>query len=110
MNIVRCIESFVDLASEILIADSGSSDETIELALCYDKVRLVEREYNTSGDFKNWAIPQASHEWVLLVDADERITPELADEIRLVLDRGPEFDGYWIDRDNYFMGLSLIHI
>lgn len=107
MNIVRCIESFVDLASEILIADSGSSDETIELALCYDKVRLVEREYNTSGDFKNWAIPQASHEWVLLVDADERITPELADEIRLVLDRGPEFDGYWIDRDNYFMGHRL---
>ena len=104
LNIVPCIESFWDLANEILIADSGSTDETMDLALCYDKVRLIERDYRTSGDFKNWAIPQATHEWVLLVDADERITPELADEIRMILNRGPEYDGYWISRDNYFMG------
>ena len=107
MNIVSCIESFWDLASEILIADSGSTDETIDLALCYDKVRVVEREYITSGDFKNWAIPQASHEWVLLVDGDERITPDLAEEIKMVLSRGPEYDGYWINRDNFFMGHPL---
>jgi len=107
MNIVPCIESFWDLATEILIADSGSTDETIDLATCYEKVRVIEREYITSGDFKNWAIPQASHEWVLLVDGDERITKPLADEIRMVLSRGPEFDGYWIDRDNFFMGHPL---
>ncbi len=107
LNVVACIESFWSLASEILIADSGSTDETMDLALCFSKVRLIEREYVTSGDFKNWAIPQARHEWVLLVDADERITPELAEEIQLVLSRGPEFDGYWIDRDNYFMGHAL---
>ncbi len=107
MNIVPCIESFWDLASEILIADSGSTDETIDLALCYDKVRVVEREYITSGDFKNWAIPQAANEWVLLVDSDERITKELAEEIEMVLSRGPEYDGYWIDRDNFFMGHPL---
>ena len=75
LNIVPCIESFWDLADEILIADSGSTDETMDLACCYDKVRVIERDYITSGDFKNWAIPQAKNEWVLLVDADERITP-----------------------------------
>lgn len=104
LNIVPCIESFWDLATEILIADSGSDDETMDLASCFDKVRIVEREYITSGDFKNWAIPQAENEWVLLVDADERVTPELANEIEMLLSRGPEFDGYWINRNNFFLG------
>ncbi len=107
LNIVPCIESFWELADEILIADSGSNDETMDLASCYEKVRVVEREYINSGNFKNWAIPQARHSWVLLVDADERITPELAEEIKIVLSRGPEFDGYWIDRSNHFLGRRL---
>ena len=107
LNIVPCINSFYDLADEILIADSGSVDETMELALSFDKVRLIQRDYITSGDFKNWAIPQAKHGWVLLVDADERITPELAEEIRNLLSGTPQFDGYWIDRSNYFLGHRL---
>ena len=107
LNIVSCIESFVNLADEILIADSGSVDETMKLASRFDKVRVIQREYITSGDFKNWAIPQASHNWILLVDADERITPQLANEIRSELSRGPEFDGYWIDRSNHFLGHPL---
>ena len=61
----------------------------------------------TSGDFKNWAIPQARHEWVLIVDADERITPALRTEIQLELSRGPAADGYWIGRNNHFMGQPL---
>ena len=65
------------------------------------------RQYITSGDFKNWAIPQAKNSWVLLVDAHERITPELAEEIEMVLLRGPEFDGYWINRDNFYLGYPL---
>ena len=107
MNIRACIESFVSIADEILIADSGSTDQTIDIAMEYDKVRVIEREYITSGDFKNWAIPQAHHEWVLIVDADERIKPELAQEIELELSRGPSFDGYWIYRENHFMGHRL---
>lgn len=103
-NIAQCIESFRAIADEILIADSGSTDDTLEIATRYEKVRVIRREYITSGDFKNWAIPQASHEWVLIIDADERVTPELASEITLELSRGPGFDGYWIYRDNHFMG------
>lgn len=107
LNIRACIESFYELADEIIIADSGSSDLTMELAGTFEKVRIVERDYVTSGDFKNWAIPQATHEWVLIVDADERITHALSEEIKLTLSRGPESDGYWINRENHFMGTPL---
>jgi len=107
LNIRACIESFDQIADEILIADSGSTDQTISIALEFPKVRVIEREYITSGDFKNWAIPQAKHEWVLIVDADERIKPSLANEIEMELSRGPCFDGYWIYRENHFMGQRL---
>jgi len=76
LNLRPCIECFYDLADEILIADSGSSDYTREIAMQFDKTRLIERDYRTSGDFKNWAIPQAKYEWILIIDADERVTPE----------------------------------
>lgn len=106
-NIRSCIESFLGIADEILIADSGSTDGTLQLAAKYPNVKIIEREYITSGDFKNWAIPQATHEWVLIVDADERVTPELGQEIQTELSRGPLEDGYWIYRDNHFMGHKL---
>ena len=108
-NIRACIESFRDLADEILIADSGSTDATIEIAREAGgvKCRIIEREYIHSGNFKNWAIPQAAHDWVLLVDADERITAELAREIRTILAGDPPRDGYWIYRQNYFMGRPI---
>jgi len=109
LNIGPCIESFCEIADEILIADSLSTDETVKIAQRYNKVRVIEREYRTSGDFKNWAIPQSSHEWVLLLDADERLTPALSEEIVDILASPvePEHDGYWIYRDNHFMGQPL---
>ena len=106
-NIGACIESFYSIADEIVIADSGSTDDTLLIAATYDKVRIIEREYRTSGDFKNWAIPQATHAWILIVDADERIKSDLADEIVEVLTAGPKHDGYWIFRENHFLGHRL---
>ena len=83
-NIEDCVLALRPLAAEILVADSGSTDGTISLARSLG-CRVIEREYVHSGDFKNWAIPQASHEWVLLVDADERVTAELAPEIAALM-------------------------
>jgi len=103
-NIGACIESFLPIADEVLIADSLSTDRTLEVVEQIGGCRVIEREYGTSGDFKNWAIPQASHEWVLLMDADERVTPKLRDEIKSVLQSGPKYEGYWIYRNNHFMG------
>ncbi len=103
-NIAFCIESVLPIADEIIVADSGSSDSTMEIASGY-KCRIIEREYINSANFKNWAIPQAKHEWVLIVDADERVSPELAAEISKILnDKTSEFDGYFIRRRNYIFG------
>jgi glycosyltransferase involved in cell wall biosynthesis len=106
-NLRACLDSVAALADEILVADSGSSDSTMAIAQSYPRTRVIERHYHTSGDFKNWAIPQASHEWILLIDADERGTPALLDEIRLLLSRGSEYDAYWVRRSNHFMGHPL---
>jgi glycosyltransferase involved in cell wall biosynthesis len=102
-NIEDCVASLRHIADEILVADSGSTDGTMNIARALG-CRIIEREYVHSGDFKNWAIPQAKHEWVLLVDADERVTSELAAEITQLLGHGAKRDGYWLGRHNYFMG------
>ena len=101
-NIGACVVSARQVADEVLVADSGSTDGTLEIARELG-CRIIEREYGTSGDFKNWAIPRAAHEWVFILDADERITPALAAEIRGELVE-PRHDGYWVYRRNYFMG------
>src|SRR5882757_9517465 len=83
-NLGACIVSARQIPDEVLVADSGSTDGTLEIAHELG-CRIVERGYGTSGDFKNWAIPQATHDWVFILDADERIFPALATEIRDVL-------------------------
>lgn len=108
-NIVECIKS-ADFADEIMVVDSFSTDNTVELAREHTDF-IVQREYKYSASQKNWAIPQASHEWILLLDADEQVSPELRKEI-LALLKSPslnDFAGYWISRKNYFMGSELHH-
>jgi glycosyltransferase involved in cell wall biosynthesis len=71
-NISPCIESIGTLADEILIADSGSTDGTLQIARRLQKpdtsLRIIQREYVNPSDFKNWAIPQASNSWILTLD------------------------------------------
>lgn len=109
-NIRACIESVQEIADEILIADSGSTDGTLDIVRDIGGCRIIEREYINSANFKNWAIPQSQHEWVLVIDADERVTPELAQEIRQLLENPPAGkDGYWIDRANHYLGYRIRH-
>jgi glycosyltransferase involved in cell wall biosynthesis len=106
LNIRHCIDSVAAFADEILVADSGSTDGTLEYAREREDCRVIEREYIHSGDFKNWAIPQAKNPWVLIVDADERVDPALAAEIRAAV-QDPNIDGYWLRRANHFMGRRI---
>jgi glycosyltransferase involved in cell wall biosynthesis len=70
--------------------------------------KILQHEYLNSAAQKNWAIPLAKHPWVLIVDADERVTPSLAAEIQTILQQ-PEEDGYWIRRRNFFLGKEIRH-
>jgi glycosyltransferase involved in cell wall biosynthesis len=97
----------VRFADEILVVDSFSTDRTLEIARRHTN-RILQHEFQSHGAQNNWALPHASHEWVLVVDADERVTPELAEEIRGVL-REPDCDGYWIRRRNFFLGKEILH-
>ena len=102
-NIEEVIAS-VSFADEILVVDSYSTDGTFEQA---EKLatKVIRRTFDYPASQKNWAIPQAKHEWILLVDADERVTPELKAEIMEVLENpNPDIVAYWIGRMNHFMG------
>jgi len=104
-HIKEVIESVL-FADEILIVDSFSTDKTLKIAKEYN-VKIIQRNYEYSASQKNWAIPQATHEWILLVDADERVTPALKDEIKIVLKNEPKESAFWIYRENYFMGKRM---
>lgn len=105
-NIGDCLAS-LKFADEILVVDSFSNDRTLEIAAPL-ATRVLRHDYVTPARQKNWAIPQAAHEWVLILDSDERVTPELQGELRRILE-APEFDGYWIRRRNFFWGKEIRH-
>lgn len=106
-NIRGVLES-VSFADEIMVVDSYSKDRTVEIAKEYTNF-IIQREFDSYSSQKNWAIPQASHEWILLVDADERITPKLKKEILEVLKSQDidHYSGFWIHRMNHFMGQKI---
>ncbi len=106
-NLGPCLGS-VSWADEILVVDSGSTDGTLAVAREFTD-RVLEHEYVNSATQKNWAIPRAAHEWVMVIDADERATPELQDEIRTLLSEEPPLDGYRIPRRNFFFGKRIRH-
>ncbi len=93
-------------ADEVLVVDSFSTDNTLTIAREMN-ARILEHEYINSATQKNWAIPQASHEWVMVLDADERITPELRTEIQQFIANPNGDSAMRIFRANYFMGKPI---
>lgn len=101
-----CLDS-VRWADEIVVCDSGSTDGTLEICRAYTDKLFTDPWRGFSGH-KNLALDRATQEWVLSLDADERVTPELAREIRAVLE-APGADGYTVPRRNYFVGRWVRH-
>ena len=94
-------------ADEIIVVDSFSTDDTAGIAKKQGAI-VHQRAYKGPADQKNWAIQQASNEWILLLDADERVTPALKKEVqRLLKQPNPHIDAYWIPRQNYFLGKKI---
>jgi glycosyltransferase involved in cell wall biosynthesis len=109
VNIAACLES-VRWADEIFVVDSKSSDRTAAIAETMGAT-VIQFEYNGRWPKKkNWALEQLPfrNEWVFIIDADERVTPELADEIGSMI-QNPEMAGYYINRKFIFLGRWIKH-
>ncbi|MCX7019734.1 MAG: glycosyltransferase family 2 protein [bacterium] len=100
---IREVMACAQWADETLVVDSFSTDATPRIAAGMG-ARVLQHEYVNSAAQKNWAIPQASCEWVMVLDADERITNALRSEIQEFLENPGATAGLRIFRENYFMG------
>ncbi|KPQ40863.1 MAG: Glycosyltransferases involved in cell wall biogenesis [Phormidium sp. OSCR] len=108
-NLPACLES-VSRAAEVFVVDSQSSDRSCEISEQYG-AKVVQFHFNGRWPKKkNWSLDNLpfSHEWVLIVDCDERITPELWDEIAQVIEKN-EKDGYYLNRRVFFLGKWIRH-
>ena len=109
-NIAACLAS-VRWADEVWVVDSHSTDETMRLAEEYG-ARIAQFEFH--GGFpkkKNWALENLpfNNEWILLLDADERVTPELEQEIRQLWQHPEIVDGFYLNRKLIFLGRWIKH-
>jgi glycosyltransferase involved in cell wall biosynthesis len=106
--IVDCLES-VKWADEIFLVDSFSTDQTLDIARKYG-ARIIQHEYINSARQKNWAIPQCTYEWVLQIDADERLETELQSEIKEILKNPSDhIGGYRINFKHHVLGRWVKH-
>lgn len=99
-NIEDCLASVVGFASEIIVIDDGSTDKTIELASCYTD-KIISRKMDVEGTHRNFAYAQASNLWVLSLDADEMVSPELKQEIEDTLRANTQYVAFSIPLRNY---------
>ena len=106
-NLPRTLAS-VRWAGEIVVVDSGSTDATLEIARGAG-ARVFEEPWKGFAAQKNSAIAHTTGDWILSLDADEEVSPELTLEIRSLLDGEPAFSAYRIPRLNHFLGEPLRH-
>lgn len=108
-NLPACLES-LHIADEIFVVDSQSSDDSIKIAQSYG-AKVIQFHFNGRWPKKkNWSLENLPfrNEWVLIVDADERIPPELWQEISIAI-QNPEYDGYYLNRRVFFLGKWIRH-
>lgn len=106
-NIGDCITS-CSFADEVLVIDDGSTDRTQEIAEGLG-ARVIHRSMNGDwGGQQTFAIQQAKHPWIFFIDADERCTPALCEEIKMVVTKGDKY-GYWVRRINHFKHKIVKH-
>lgn len=105
-NIADCLQSLA-WVDEVVVVDAASADRTREIASRYN-ARVFNREWQGYADARRYALEKCTGDWVLSVDADERVTDGLRQEVEDVL-RAPEHRGYLIPRKAYFLGRWIKH-
>lgn len=103
-NLAACLESVINIASEIVIVDGGSTDDTREIAAKYGAIVKVEENRSNFHINKQHAIDACKYDWILQLDADERISTMLAKEIQATISLSSPSSAYYLKRRNYYLG------
>lgn len=106
-NLPECLAS-VSWADEVLVVDSFSTDRTLEIAAEWG-ARVVQRRWEGMNRQRAIAIQEARHEWVLCLDADERVSPALKDEVLDAIQRQDGVVGYQVPRHTWYLGRWIDH-
>lgn len=108
-NALESVQALVgDLGGEMVVVDSGSTDRTTQIAGSFG-AKVFVHAWSGFAAQRNWALEQATSDWILPLDADEVVTPQLAEEIRQALASPPQVNGYWLARKNHFLGRWMQH-
>lgn len=107
-NLPDCLASVKDIADEIVVVDGSSRDSTVEVAKQFGAKVKVTNNPPIFHINKQKAIDMATKDWVLQLDGDERVIPELKEEIKEILNVKSDINGYWIPRKNWFLGRFLM--
>ena len=105
IHIADAIKS-VSFADEIIVIDSFSTDKTLEIAEKLN-VKIIKRKFDDFSSQKNYAIDQATHSWVYILDADERVTLALEKEILEAVKNPKDFVAFYVGRSFYFAGKKI---
>ncbi len=108
MRLEPALKSLEGLVSEIVVVDSFSTDDTVRLAKKYTS-KVFQRKWTDFADQKNYANTKASSPWILSLDADERISPELRQEILDLKDEEPDCPGFSMPRKVFYLGRWIRH-
>ena len=106
-NIRDCLES-IKWVDEIIVVDSCSTDKTLEICEQYTD-RVIQRQWPGHVKQKQFALEQATGDWILFLDADERLSAEAAREISHILTSQPDVDGFVFPRQSYYLGKWINH-
>ncbi len=106
-NMRACLQS-VAWADELIVVDSHSTDATASIAKEFTD-QVYQHAFHGFGRLRNEAVAHATHDWIFSLDSDERMTPELREEIIRVLKDGAQADAYFVPRRNYFLGRWIRH-
>jgi glycosyltransferase involved in cell wall biosynthesis len=107
LNLARTLAS-VSFADEIVVVDTESTDRTVEIAKSYG-AKVFSRAWPGFAAQKNFAIQQCTGDWILSLDADEELSPELRTQLQFLLPSHPPTDAYFINRRNLFLGCWIKH-
>lgn len=102
-NLAGCLQSVKNLANEIIVVDGSSTDNTVAIAKKFKAKVFSVPNLPMFHTNKQKAVAKASLPWILQLDADEHVTPELATEIKEIMDNDQAHDGYYLPRKNFFL-------